>query len=742
MSLRVPKYITNKVGVQIILSFVLVIFFSIGSFIAAFLSFASVREAEQRLANVTLPKIDALNSLNTNLLTFQVAHDAATTSNRLDVSNAGEKLMGQLDQDKSSFLNLPLSDGKSLTTHVEQIVSLSSDILNLSFNDKVMLLREFSYRKQILLQQIEDAELTLKRSIIQGDEGLSGKSPNSLSFADKVTLMKNIIIQVSPDTSTLTTIQFQQAYRAAIRDITLELSKTGRTSFKRSFGTHISQLFAEIELKDNIFQKVRNVKKIDKELLKKRQEFRFQNANLNNQIVAALSNARQYFDEDSGLLTHRIETNFIVFVAGILISVCGALVIIIFYVYPHLIARIRNLAEATHGITTGLLETEINTEGSDEISELGKSLNYFREREIAAQQAREFQKLILENIPDYIFTKDDQYRIVQANGHFLNLYPAEIRNTVFGTTTLESYNQKEAEDFLKFDKLALDEGKSETEESIMFPDGRKRTLFTKKVRFTDRKGARYILGVSRDITKIKETEQALIKSNEELDDFAFIASHDLKEPLRGIYNHARFLMEDYEEQLDEDGRHKLNRLVYLAKYMETLISDLLYYSRLGRTDGNMQLVDLNVIVEETSNYLMEGNDGQIDVVGSLPTVKADRTQMLELFRNIITNGLKYNESKIKIITIEYIRSGAGHITGHDTISIKDNGIGIDERFHDEIFKIFKRLHRKDAYGGGTGSGLTFVRKILDKHNGSLQLNSSLGNGSEFLISLPHTISKN
>jgi len=326
--------------------------------------------------------------------------------------------------------------------------------------------------------------------------------------------------------------------------------------------------------------------------------------------------------------------------------------------------------------------------------------------------------------------------LTAANPSFLNVYPEDIRDTVIGTTTLEKYDKKDAEEFLKYDRQAMEEGYSETEETITFPNGQTKTLFTKKVKFQNLEGKNFILGVGRDITDIKKKEKELIRSNAELDDFAYIASHDLKEPLRGIHNHSRLLQEDYHDALDDDGKHKIERIMYLSQRMEKLINDLLYYSRLGRSEHAFEETDLNTIIKDVSEMLADQGNLKIEIKDTLPIIICDKLRITELFRNLIMNGIKYNESEQKHIEIGIKNDTTGN-RNHDIIFyVKDNGIGIDERFHKDIFKIFKRLHKKDAYGGGTGSGLTFVKKIVDRHSGKIWIESTLGKGSTFYFTLP------
>jgi len=232
---------------------------------------------------------------------------------------------------------------------------------------------------------------------------------------------------------------------------------------------------------------------------------------------------------------------------------------------------------------------------------------------------------------------------------------------------------------------------------------------------------------------LEEKMQELARSNEELDNFAYIAAHDLKEPLRAIHNHSSFLLEDYAEILDKDGVKKLHRLVYLTIRMEKLISDLLYYSRIGREKLAIKETDLNRVVadiKETMQDMLQEKNTMINIPETLPTITGDRVLVAELLRNLITNAIKYNDNKEKKIEVGTKDSSIGRV-----IYVKDNGIGIEKSFHQDIFRIFKRLHSEKEYGEGTGSGLTFVRKIVEQHGGKIWLESKLGEGTTFFFTL-------
>uniref|UniRef100_B8HJX5 histidine kinase n=1 Tax=Cyanothece sp. (strain PCC 7425 / ATCC 29141) TaxID=395961 RepID=B8HJX5_CYAP4 len=234
----------------------------------------------------------------------------------------------------------------------------------------------------------------------------------------------------------------------------------------------------------------------------------------------------------------------------------------------------------------------------------------------------------------------------------------------------------------------------------------------------------------------------LQRSNEELDSFAYIASHDLKEPLRGIHNYANFLMEDYGQILDQDGMAKLQTLVRLTQRMEDLINSLLHFSRLGRAELLRQPVNLDELVRQVITTLMISRpQTEVDfrIPHPLPTVNCDRAQINELFTNLISNAIKYNNKPEKWVEIGFLElqgEGAHHIPY--TFYVRDNGIGIRQEHLDKIFQIFRRLHGRDEFGGGTGAGLTIARKIVERHGGRIWVDSTPAQGTTFYFTLLET----
>ncbi|MEA5504367.1 ATP-binding protein [Halotia wernerae UHCC 0503] len=244
-----------------------------------------------------------------------------------------------------------------------------------------------------------------------------------------------------------------------------------------------------------------------------------------------------------------------------------------------------------------------------------------------------------------------------------------------------------------------------------------------------------IIGVVlRKADELAQLNIELERSNHELDAFAYIASHDLKEPLRGIHNYSNFLIEDYSQTINNEGKEKLRTLIRLTQRMEDLIDSLLYFSRLGRVDLSMQHTDLNSVVHRSLDLLsarIEEMEVEIRIPRPLPTVYCDRIQVGEVFNNLIANAIKYNDKAKKWVEIGYLDQPDPPVIFY----VRDNGIGIREKHFEAIFRIFKRLHGPSKYGGGTGAGLTITKKIVERHGGTIWVESIYGEGSTFYFTL-------
>lgn len=254
-------------------------------------------------------------------------------------------------------------------------------------------------------------------------------------------------------------------------------------------------------------------------------------------------------------------------------------------------------------------------------------------------------------------------------------------------------------------------------------------------------------GYMQDITNLKKTEETLrdlnedlrkqaeelAASNQELERFAYVASHDLQEPLRMVSSFLQLLEKKYNQQLDSQAQQYIYYAVDGAERMKQLILDLLAYSRLGTQAQPFESIDLNQTMDDVRaslKTLIDENRVVLDVE-TLPTVNAIGTQMFQLLQNLISNAIKYRKPD----ETPHIQIRSRENTIYWYIEVEDNGIGIDERFYEKIFVVFQRLHNRSEHSG-TGIGLAICKKIVERHGGSIGVKSQPGKGSLFHFSLP------
>ena len=241
-----------------------------------------------------------------------------------------------------------------------------------------------------------------------------------------------------------------------------------------------------------------------------------------------------------------------------------------------------------------------------------------------------------------------------------------------------------------------------------------------------------------DITERKKLEEELKRSNDELQQFAYVASHDLQEPLRTISSFTQLLERRYKEKLDTDADEFIEYVVEAAQRMQQMILDLLEYSRIMTTSKKFIKIDSNEALNTALFYLKSLiEDCNIEITrDELPKIVADQGQLTKVFQNLISNSIKFSkpDEPPKIhISAELSKKNSEYI-----FSVQDNGIGMDSQYVERIFTIFQRLHTLDEYKG-TGIGLAVVKRIIERHGGRVWVESELGVGSTFYFTLPTLI---
>lgn len=467
---------------------------------------------------------------------------------------------------------------------------------------------------------------------------------------------------------------------------------------------------------------------------------------------AVLKETQSYIDSLEAQTIRTIEINSILLLLALFLCFYSFRVIIGRVIFP-INYMIKALINATEGKATSFIPPSIGQR--DEIGKLAGVLQAFQKNmEQIKQTSAELEKsesklrLMFDHALDAVITIDADGIITEWNKQAEVIFDCTSQYAV-GKKLADliippEYREAHYKGMQQFLKDAT--GPILNKRIEVFAINRHGRNFPVELSVTANKilDRYYFTAFVRDITERKKAEHelkrytdSLERSNKELDDFSYIASHDLKEPLRGIHNHSRFLLEDNEDKLDPDSISRLGRLIYLSQRMEMLVNDLLYFSRLGRQDLAIQRADINEIIHDVKNTLdvfIAEHNANVVIPRILPVLVCDKVRVTELFRNLITNAVKYNDSKEKTVEIGFkeIHYSSGGMIIRNVFYVKDNGRGIAPEFYEEIFRIFKRLQsNKGQKESGTGVGLTFVKKIVERHGGKIWLTSELGKGTTF-----------
>jgi signal transduction histidine kinase len=439
-----------------------------------------------------------------------------------------------------------------------------------------------------------------------------------------------------------------------------------------------------------------------------------------------------------------------------LILSAGALMLCGFLISLHLLSKavvnpLKRLSRATDTVGNGAFSPIPGIESADEIGTLARSFNIMvdrlrrmydslqseiEERQRAEQKlSKERQRLydVLETLPVYIVLLTQDYHVRFANRFFRERFGESHGKPCFAYLFGRTEPCEVCESFTVLKTHAPHHWE------WTGPDGRNYDIHD--FPFTDTDGAQLIMEMGIDITERKRADEALkrtladlTRSNADLEQFAYVASHDLQEPLRNVASCVRLLEKRYKDKLDADADKLIQYAADAAVNMKALITDLLAYSRTVTKTKPLTATDCELALDQAIANLKSAvaESGAEITRDNLPTVFADATQLVQVFQNLLSNSMKFRRQDPLRIHVSAVRDG------HEWMfSVQDNGIGIESRHLDRIFLIFQRLHKKADYEG-TGIGLAITKQIIERHSGRIWAESTPGVGTTFYFTMPAT----
>jgi two-component system, LuxR family, sensor kinase FixL len=407
-------------------------------------------------------------------------------------------------------------------------------------------------------------------------------------------------------------------------------------------------------------------------------------------------------------------------------------------------------------VIAGLFSAQIAKAKASETTAINRQLSeQITERcriEQSLVEERNRLRALIESLPQGVYFKD-------LNSTYLMVNPSYARDVgkepaaMIGRQDRDLFPPTVAENLRADDQRVASLRQLETiEETRLLPSGERRIIEITKCPVTDQHDQIIgLLGIQTNVTERKETEMQLKafaakleRSNHELQDFAYVASHDLQEPLRKVAIFGNRLLTKCAEQLAPEGCDYLERILNATKRMQNLINDLLSYSRASTQLHPFAPVNLTEVLKEVATDLearVEESQAKIEI-GELPTLEADLLQMRQLFQNLVGNALKFRKPEspphVRIQGTLVSNSEvleAGPMVDYCQITVADNGIGFDQKYADRIFHVFQRLHNRSQFEG-CGVGLAICRKIVERHGGSITAKSAPGEGATFILCLP------
>lgn len=729
---------TRSISNKLLISILLIVCIATSACYMAFIALDNTKQEQEHLNQQVFPLFSASKGLSQSIYEYLLLDTeiAVSSSPTRAQTNTLQKMKQAILEDITAMESLLESEHNlpAIQVLLDQIFQLSNQLQIIIIEKRPQYIEHFELSEQQIVKTLKQIERQIRLTQISLKLGNKSSTDYLKKIESDVVDITLALGEYLQNSNPLSLSIFSNRYNAAVSSLAISINDISDPLVKKELASLVEILFEQVDDEIGFFNAAESLHNLQNSIDAILTEGRENELEINLLLSELIESLRL----ESSAQTEQLSTNTQYYIYASLLFIFTifvvSLVMFKWYIVPNVTRRIQHLSRHTHAVASGDYSIDIDTSGNDELTEMAKSLESFKQSLIAKEEAEQ--------------------RLIDRELRLSNLFDNAIDGLIIATPTgiVQSFNRACERIFNYSAKDIIGQ-----HVSILFSDelqnisdylgqglevsGKRQSgkLFPAELSVSKIKVHDQVIfsGIVRDISGRKASEQErerlidkLTDSNEELQRFAFICSHDLQEPLRMIRSFSEKLEKHLNKsaQLDEKGAMYFEFVIDGAKRAQTLISDILDYSRIDGDMGKLESVDTNVLLSQVIsnlNHQIEMKDADIEYV-SLPIVEANKTQLYQLFTNLISNALKYqqegNQAKI-VIT-------ASDADTHWKFSIIDNGIGIEARHAKKIFEVFKRLHHKNEYTG-TGIGLSICRKVVSRHGGEIWVESEPLVGSTF-----------
>jgi|GEM_PF-1642542 len=740
---------------SLLLAFLLMSLMLLASITITWRAFEQVKDQQEVLIESQIPRMQALgDAVDDGLILLGLA---STLSRDIDqeeydrISSEANAMLVKMDADLVFFreneqqfevVGELIIDTQALLKEMQSLLQLrKAAIDNRS---------EFNLRQADLQRQIESANVVVRLIVAEIPDGdMSADSIDDLLFSVK--RMEDIIrFLILIDSPTLLE-QEKNQYRLLLNRLSFQMLAFAPEQ-RQGIVQALTPLQANLVEDNNLFEIVAKGLALEASLLTHQEAVAQLSIRLNEEY-REISLASNVSVEQSavGLLETILSSKYRLLVSS-LFFLLFMLLLFYYFVRPKIIERLQKLNDSTRAIGAGDFKAAIDIDGNDEISEMAKSLAYFRDELIQKQSDQETlaakeQSLstLIKNVSEGLFTVDVAGNIQSFNPACEYIFDIDEK-AVLGSSIYQFFPEQKTlfNEHQQGWVEENDQGYVLCERLKVAANNYSGANFTASLSVTLvrlREQLIYTCFV-RDVTaeelskkQLDQLVQELSESNVDLERFAYSCSHDLQEPIRMVVSFSELLKKHLDDkgEMDETSERYLDFISEGSVNAKQLVIDILGYSRLSQSSSKKEWFVVAGVFEQIQSMLhnfLEEKNGQFLIENGGIQILAVPAQFKQLLMNLMINGLKYNESEEPTVTVSLVDEDE-----HWLISVADNGIGIDPQYQDKIFNLFTRLVSRREYSG-SGIGLSLCKKIVDKHKGTIAVTSKAGEGARFDVRLP------